>query len=333
MPSCAARQHPLAQLGGTRGCADQRGHCSHLAISTARWANRRTVPSTRDGDLQDLVQRADELMREEAEAKLSVDPREVAADLGIPANYVDRAEEERAHRKQRRRLFAALSFVLTAILLSVVFLAARNERQRQLAAATAAPLSHVHVLVDEHHGEVPRGCVDELGRAGARTTLWNGPITAHALRDVDVLILNHPRRTPFTREEIAVIRRYVREEGGGVVLAELGWSWAAYAKRPLDELPANMLGKELDVAFDDRPLDVPTRFEGKTDVSRGAWVASGIRFLGAQHHVALRDARGQPMVGSASVGKGKVAVFGHHGILDDNPNLVLWAIESTRPSR
>ncbi|MBS2011977.1 MAG: hypothetical protein JST00_03755 [Deltaproteobacteria bacterium] len=301
-----------------------------------------------DDEVVDVVHRASELYEAERAAP-TVDPREVAEELGIPAEYVAKAEAERASRRLRSRRAKAALLVAAAIAAcsaGALLLASRTGARTSTAptatalAATApaatAPLSRVRVAVDVRHCEEPRDGALTLARAKATPTLVGDPYSEAMLASFDVIVLSNCRKDSLTSPEVEALRSFVAG-GGGLVVADLGWSWVHYVKRPIEELPANRLGKAVGFSLGvsvlgaPAPPDPATELAGSPVTTRSGWVAGDVSFTAPAARIWLHDSEGRAMAGAAPRGQGRIAVFGHHGILDDNPFVLVRAVESVRP--
>jgi hypothetical protein len=111
------------------------------------------------------------------------------------------------------------------------------------------------VLFDESHSEYAGGALTdttskfgalagELQKAGYTVdSLPTGPVTYDILSRYSVFAVLAPFTPPisFTGDEIGAVQRFVNN-GGGLFIAALGWSWADYAKTNVSQDPANQLG-------------------------------------------------------------------------------------------
>jgi hypothetical protein len=126
------------------------------------------------------------------------------------------------------------------------------------------------------------------------------------------------------------VERFVRD-GGGLIAADLGWSWTYYDKQPIETLPINALGRRLGFAFTADNLGHPSRVDaealpGLAPLVQTDWVPSGIRLDGEQARVTVRDDQLRAMAGTVHAGRGRVAVFGHSAMLRDNPALLIRSV-------
>lgn len=295
-----------------------------------------------DDELVDVVHRAAELY-EADRADPAVDPREVAAEMGIPAEYVARAQAERASvnvraRRLRLALLVSVSFAFVIGGAALVARMARGAKAPIVAPQRPLAARPTRVGIDVDHCEEPRDATRSLTLAKAEPSLLRGAYARAQLDAVDVVVLSHCRKTTLTDADIEALRGFV-ERGGGLVVADLGWSWFHHVKRPLAELPANRLGASLGFSFGASVLGPPVAPEPATGLPAGpftaqtGWVAGDVSFTSPDARVWLRDGERRSMAGVASYGAGSVAVFGHHGLLDDHPILLARAVEIVGSAR
>lgn len=303
-----------------------------------------------DERLREVVGAAARLQAEERDARAErVDAADVAQELGIEPRFVRRAEAELAARAAARRRAlvvgagAALMLVAAAAATRVVFLSTQRpptprataSTSASAPATTAAPAPDVAgrvVLIDRGASDGPKSGEDALARAGAKVTSRDAALDAASLAGVDVVMLVHPRRRGLAPGEVDALVSFV-ERGGGLVVAELGWSWV-YLKRPLSELPANVLGARLGFSFGDAPADPsvsPLDPRAPPVARTSGWVPGVVS--APRGEVVLRDARGATVGALVRAGDGAVFVVGHHGILDDSPAWVVRAAALTARRR
>nr|QNO58123.1 hypothetical protein HJJEBIEG_00025 [Methanosarcinales archaeon ANME-1 ERB7] len=69
--------------------------------------------------------------------------------------------------------------------------------------------------------------------------------------------------TSFTQGEIDAIVKYVQQDGGGLFLTGLGWSWVAYhPESTIDEYPMNVIATNFGMEFFDDIIQDPTNYDG-----------------------------------------------------------------------
>ena len=67
----------------------------------------------------------------------------------------------------------------------------------------------------------------------------------------------------FTQGEIDAIVKYVQQDGGGLFLTGLGWSWVAYhPESTIDEYPMNVIATNFGMEFFDDIIQDPTNYDG-----------------------------------------------------------------------
>lgn len=139
-----------------------------------------------------------------------------------------------------------------------------------LAGSSAPPV----VVIASGHCEVMELMTEDWLLPGLLTE-WGytlrdapGPLDEAALEGAGVLIIGNAWR-PFTPQETAAVARFV-SQGGGLLLAGLGWSWVDYANDPatlctagtgdaaepltLDDYPMNQLGARFGVRWTEEVL-------------------------------------------------------------------------------
>jgi hypothetical protein len=101
-----------------------------------------------------------------------------------------------------------------------------------------------------------------LQQRGYSFTRWSGSLDAQTLADVGVVIIG-TAWAPFTATEIATLDLFVNN-GGGVLLMGLGWSWEPYNPgHTLDDYPMNVIGANYGIRWIDGYVTDPTnQFKG-----------------------------------------------------------------------
>jgi hypothetical protein len=250
-----------------------------------------------------------------------------------------RAEEEPRKRRLRNVLVGASVVVLVIVGLGWIShrkqaaIAASDPRGTGAAASSPSPaVAGLVVGFELAHGSGFQDGATALEGKGARTRLVEQALSDDTLRGLDVLVLLEPRRTPLTPREIDAVERFIAA-GGGLIVADVGGSWATHAKRPIEELYANVLGQRLGYVITSENIGPDARVDaavvaGITQgrLARNDWVPARIEVTGEHARVVVRDERMRPMAGTVEHGKGHVAVFGHPGMLLENPPLFVWAV-------
>ncbi len=118
------------------------------------------------------------------------------------------------------------------------------------------------------HGEVARTSrsrvlTGALRAKGYQVTDIPGRVTASALSGIGVVVIGNAVND-FTSTELTVLETYVKN-GGGLLLAGLGWFWKPYHKRPLDQYPMNVLGERFGIQWlDGYVVDPTNKYNGNT---------------------------------------------------------------------
>jgi len=81
------------------------------------------------------------------------------------------------------------------------------------------------------------------------------------LKGNDILVIADPFTPPkpFSTSEIEAINKFVNE-GGGLLLIGVGWSWVDYSHRSIDAFPLNQISKEFGVSFNEDVISDPTNY-------------------------------------------------------------------------
>ncbi len=118
------------------------------------------------------------------------------------------------------------------------------------------------------HGELARTSrsrvlTSALRARGYKVTDIPGRITVSSLSGIGVVIIGNAVKD-FTPSELNVLETYVKN-GGGLLLAGLGWFWKPYHHRPLDQYPMNVLGERLGIRWlDGYVVDPTNKYNGNT---------------------------------------------------------------------
>jgi len=188
----------------------------------------------------------------------------------------------------------------------------------------------LRVGLDRRHGVDATTSFGELSTRGAVTTVVEQPLGDALLANLDVLVALEPRKA-WDATEIDAVVRFVRA-GHGLVVADLGWSWVHYDKRPLSELPANVLGSHLGFGFTNDVLGVPTAIDpqglgGISTITRATpWVPCGVTVAPERGQLLVRDELRRPLIGVVTAGSGRAVVIGHAGIVIENPTLLAFSV-------
>lgn len=296
-----------------------------------------------DERIREIIGAAEELQQaERRREEAKVDVREVGAALGIEPRFVVEAEkklEARSITKLRVVVVSAmLAIALTGGVVTAVRWSARAPSRPATGVASAPrpawsqPSLAGRVVVVDRFTSDGAACGDgPLVAAGARAESRERALDDASLAGAHALVLIHPRRRAFEEVEVGAIERFVRR-GGGLVIADLGWSWVSNEKKPLEALPANVVGARLGFGFEPwhtRGIG-PVEIQGAPPIARTTgWVPGAVRLRGPEPRVLVRDLDGAPIVGMVQSGLGRVVVLGHHGFVDDNPWLLAWSVAAS----
>jgi len=167
----------------------------------------------------------------------------------------------------RHRLKASAAAVLFIWLLACVGVSETSARP-----VPAEQNSKGSILFDETLNEYGESRIStgyaELARnlkdAGyAVDSLTAGPITYEKISHYSALVIAAPFTPPRSvgTSEIGDVKRFVGE-GGGLLLAAVGWSWVAYAKLDVSSDPANRIGAEFGITVNDDVIYDPKDNDG-----------------------------------------------------------------------
>jgi hypothetical protein len=290
-----------------------------------------------DEDAGEVIGLASALMAEDRDRRARVDLEQIGAELGVPAEYVERAESELRRKRAQRKVRLRIGLAVTVSCGLVGALWWNNERVDQAARAHAAAsqpsptkLRGLVVAFDLHRGSGSAHDASAVKAQGGNVITIDEAFSDGVLAGVDVVALLESRKSAFDEAELNALTRFVRA-GKGLVVGDLGWSWVLYEHKPLEDLPANQLGNSLGFAFTKENVGAPGALADEiaphhpTLVQHG-WAAGSIVLTGDRARIILRDDKLRPMAGTLEAGRGRIAVFGHRGILDDNPWLFAWSV-------
>jgi hypothetical protein len=143
----------------------------------------------------------------------------------------------------------------------------------------------------------------------------------------------------FNPGEVAAIKRYVTN-GGAILCAGLAWPWVyeAYGRKPVAAFPLNKIGAELgfEVTGENIGNPVPESaglFRGvtATQLKTGGWAPSKIVPKAANCEVVTKDPEGRPIVIAYQLGRGRVMVFGHPAMLDEDEEILQRSLRYLLP--
>ena len=98
-------------------------------------------------------------------------------------------------------------------------------------------------------------------------SLKSDPIRYDVISKYDVFVIAAPFTPPRlpTDSEINDIVRYVNE-GGGLLLLALGWSWVSYTNLSIEVPPTNLIGSRFGITINDDVIYDPTDNIGETHI-------------------------------------------------------------------
>jgi hypothetical protein len=143
----------------------------------------------------------------------------------------------------------------------------------------------------------------------------------------------------FDLNEVADIKRYVKN-GGSLLCAGLAWPWAykAYGNKPVPSFPLNKVGAELGFEITGDNIGKPVAsdsglFRGLSEeqLKTGGWWPSKLIPKAANSEIVSKDPEGRPIVIAYQLGRGRVMVFGHPGMLDEDDEILRRSIRYLLP--
>jgi len=130
--------------------------------------------------------------------------------------------------------------------------------------------------------------------------------------------------------EVDAVRRYVME-GGSLLCAGLAWPWVteSYGNKPVSTFPLNQIGKEVGFEITRENIGKPVTLAGglfsklsEEQLKSAGWWPSKVVSTVPNSEVVSRDPEGRPIVVAFGLGKGRVIVFGHPGMLEEDEEIV-----------
>jgi hypothetical protein len=134
--------------------------------------------------------------------------------------------------------------------------------------------------------------------------------------------------------EVDAVRRYVME-GGSLLCAGLAWPWVteSYGNKPVSTFPLNQIGKEVGFEITRENIGKPVALTGglfdklrEEQLKTAGWWPSKVVSTAPNSEVVSRDPEGRPIVVALGLGKGRVIVFGHPGMLEEDEEIVRRSI-------
>jgi hypothetical protein len=180
------------------------------------------------------------------------------------------------------------------------------------------------VGIDIFHGKAWEGITDDLEMFGYDMRLIESDINSAQLEGLDVLIIASADKV-FTSNEVDEIKKFV-SNGGGLLSAAQAWSWVyeKYGNKPIESFPLNILGKEMGFWITGNNIGAPHSFDkdilkGITRLKRTDWWPSEVELSSSESIAVVRDERLRIMGGTIPFGKGRILVYGHSGLVRENP--------------
>lgn len=237
-------------------------------------------------------------------------------DVDEPAYVPDNPPMVVAQKKQITRAISGLVIMLGVVIALCATGCSRGPR----------PVKTV-VGIDMNHSKGWPGLAEVLMARGWEVMPIDHAIETETLDKIGVLIIASPT-TDYAGAEVRAIKRFVKE-GGGLVCAGQAWSWTykEYENKPVETHPLNQLGKSLGFEVTSDSIGKPTYLA--TDVMKGIgtlvhtdWWPSRIAFSSKDAAIVVRDDQQRIAGGSFMLGHGRVAVYGHGLLLEQNPEVL-----------
>lgn len=243
--------------------------------------------------------------------------------------------------------------VLLVLTLLAVFSIFRIDTQPVHGESSSGSILFDETLNEYGESRITTGYADlaqQLRDAGYLVeALTMGPIAYDKLSQYSALAITAPFTPPksLAAREITDVKRFV-SQGGGLLLAAVGWSWVTYAKLDVASDPANEIGAEFGITVNNDIIRDPTDNDGgparplfrkfashpvtnglsqvsvdtpsSLSVQAGAYaVVSGDDDSYSQSDATFTYPRGShpPFVAVAEFDNGRVVYLGHDGIFHD----------------
>ena len=191
--------------------------------------------------------------------------------------------------------------------------------------------SRTVVGIDVGHGSDWPGLIETLASNGFKSVTLDRPMDSASLEKIGILLIAAPGST-YAPAEVEAIRRFVKS-GGGLVCAGQAWSWTykEYGNKPIDTYPLNVVGRRLKFWVAENNAGAPVEFgteimAGIGGVERSDWWPSEVRVDDKSGKAILKDENHKTIGALQSHGRGKIVVYGHDGILKDNPRILVNSV-------
>lgn len=184
------------------------------------------------------------------------------------------------------------------------------------------------VGLDVRHGQVWPGLAETLASHGFKTITLDREIDSASLDNLGVLFIAAPNST-YRVGELDAIQRFVKA-GGGLVCAGQAWSWTykEYGNQPIKTYPLNIIGRRLNFWVTEHNIGEPKYLSteimaGIGAVQRSDWWPSEVRVNEQSGKPILKDDKQRTIAALQTYGRGRMVVYGHDGILKDNPHILI----------
>ncbi|HMO50210.1 MAG TPA: hypothetical protein PKE26_04870 [Kiritimatiellia bacterium] len=197
--------------------------------------------------------------------------------------------------------------------------------------ATVPRQSSSIVGLDVRHGQVWPGLAEALASNGFKAITLDNAIDSASLEKLGVLFIAAPN-SKYRVGELDAIQRFVKN-GGGLVCAGQAWSWTykEYGNQPIETYPLNIIGRRLNFWITEHSSGEPVYFgteimAGISVVERSDWWPSEVRANEKSFKPILKDDKHKTVAALQTYGRGRIVLYGHDGILKDNPKLLIHSI-------
>lgn len=198
--------------------------------------------------------------------------------------------------------------------------------------ATAPRADRTVVGIDVRHGQAWPGLIETLASNGYKAVTIEQPLSAETLAPVGILLIAAPSKS-YTVEELDAVERFVKS-GGGLLAAAQAWSWTykEYGNKPIATFPLNIIGRRLQFRITEHNIGAPAHYNtaimaGIGQVERNDWWPSKVEVNRPDGQAIIQDENRQTMGARQSFGRGRIVLYGHDGILKDNPKLLIQSLD------
>jgi hypothetical protein len=303
---------------------------SYLCFVREDWSAG--LPALAKGNLKDLSSLAIEEMKLLAESE----PRDVRKTFEVAGKWWAAAESkdvsdqhESAVKDHAAGLYEGVTDRLTGAL----------EKRLATSRLRGAKLS---VVVPGKSDRPGKKLVDRLKSFGFEISELPGDVDQRAISEAPLVYIQggsfHDQQG-FDPGEVAAIKRYVTS-GGSILCAGLAWPWVyeAYGNKPVATFPLNKIGKELGFEITGENINDPVfrnagLFHGLSakQLKTEGWAPSKLVSKAPGSEVVSEDSEGRPIVVAYSLGRGRVMVFGHPSMLDEDEEILRRSVRFLLP--